>query len=44
MHEMKVKRKRWHKLHIGLDLVSGEIGCSDLTTDDVGDPTAFLIF
>ena len=28
------------KLHLGLDLVSGEIVCSDLTTDDVGDPTA----
>ncbi|WP_162792082.1 transposase, partial [Pseudosulfitobacter sp. DSM 107133] len=24
----------------GLDLVSGEIVCSDLTKDDVGDPTA----
>lgn len=39
-HKIKVKRKRWRKLHIGLDLVSGEIICSDLTTDDVGDPTA----
>jgi hypothetical protein len=35
-----VKRKRWRKLHLGLDLISGEIICSDLTTDDVGDPTA----
>jgi len=39
-HKIKVKRKRWRKLHIGLDLVSGEIICSDLTMDDVGDPTA----
>lgn len=39
-HKIKVKRKRWRKLHPGLDLVSGEIICSDLTTDDVGDPTA----
>lgn len=36
----KAKRKRWRKLHLGLDLVSGEIVCADLTTDDVGDPTA----
>jgi hypothetical protein len=39
-HKIKVKRKRWRKLHLGLDLVSGEIICSQLTTDDVGDPTA----
>ena len=39
-HKIKVKRKRWRKLHIGLDLVSGEIVCSDLTKDDVGDTTA----
>jgi hypothetical protein len=39
-HKIKAKRKRWHKLHLGLDLVSGEIICSQLTTDDVGDPTA----
>ena len=39
-HKIKQKRKRWRKLHLGLDLVSGEIVCSDLTTDDVGDPTA----
>jgi hypothetical protein len=40
--EGKTKRKRrsWRKLHLGLDLVSGEIVSSDLTTDDVGDPTA----
>jgi len=39
-HKTKPKRKGWRKLHLGLDLVSGEIVCSDLTTDDVGDPTA----
>jgi hypothetical protein len=38
-HKIKLKRKRWRKLHLGFDLVSGEIVCSDLTTDDVGDPT-----
>ena len=41
-HKIKVKRKRWRKLHLGLDLASGEIVCSELTTDDVGDPTALL--
>ncbi|NEI82223.1 IS5 family transposase [Rhizobium ruizarguesonis] len=39
-HKTKAKRKRWRKLHLGLNLVSGEIVCSDLTVDDVGDPTA----
>ena len=39
-HKTKRKRRSWRKLHLGLDLVSGEIVCSDLTTDDVGDPTA----
>jgi hypothetical protein len=39
-YKIKVKRKRWRKLHLGLDIVSGEIICSELTTDDVGDPTA----
>lgn len=39
-HKNKAKRKRWRKLHFGLDLVSGEIVCSDLTADNVGDPTA----
>ena len=39
-HKAKGKRKSWRKLHLGLDLVSGEIVCSDLTTEDVGDPTA----
>lgn len=39
-HKTKGERKRWRKLHLGLDLVSGGIICADLTTDDVGDPTA----
>ncbi len=39
-HKTKAKRKSWRKLHLGLDLISGEIVCSELTKDDVGDPTA----
>jgi Transposase DDE domain len=39
-HETKPTHKSWRKLHPGLDLVSGDIVCSDLTKDDVGDPTA----
>ena len=39
-HKTRVKRKHWCKLHLGLDLVSGEIVCDDLTTVEVGDPTA----
>ena len=39
-HKTKAKRKSWRKLHLGLDLVSGDIVSSDLTKDDVGDPTA----
>lgn len=39
-HDAKAGRKRWRKLHLGLDLVSGEIICSELTTDEIGDPTA----
>jgi hypothetical protein len=39
-HKTKRKRRSWRKLHLGLDLVSGEIVCSDLTTDGVGDSTA----
>jgi hypothetical protein len=39
-HKTKRKRRSWRKLHRGLDLVSGEIVCCDLTKDDVGDPTA----
>ena len=39
-HKNKAKRKSWRKLNLGLYLVIGEIICSDLTADDVGDPTA----
>lgn len=39
-HKTKRKRRSWRKLHLGLDLASGEIVCADLTMDDVGDPTA----
>ena len=39
-HKTKCKRRSWRKLHLGLDLVSGQIVCSELTTDDIGDPTA----
>ena len=39
-HKAKRKRRSWRKLHLGLDLVSGEIVCSDLTTDGVEDSTA----
>ena len=38
-HKTKRKRRSWRKLHLGLDLISGEIVCSDLTKDEVGDPT-----
>ena len=39
-HKTKGKRRAWRKLHLGLDLVRGRIVCSDLATDDIGDPTA----
>jgi len=39
-HKIKAKRKAWCKLHLGPDLLSGEIVCASLTKDDVGDPTA----
>jgi hypothetical protein len=39
-HKTRRKRRSWRKLHLGLDLVSGEIVCADLTKDDVGDTTA----
>jgi len=39
-HNTKAKRKKWRKLHLGLDLATGEIICAALTKDDVGDPTA----
>ena len=36
----KHKTRAQRKLHLGLDLVTGEIVCADLTPDGVGDPTA----
>ncbi|MEP3298105.1 MAG: transposase, partial [Pseudoruegeria sp.] len=42
-HKTKRKRRSWRKLHLGLDLSSGEIICSDLTKDDVGDPTVLPV-
>ena len=39
-HKTGAKRKKWRKLHLGLDLTSGEIICADLTKDNVGDPSA----
>ena len=39
-HKIKGIRRRWRKLHLGLDLASGAIVCADLTDDDAGDSTA----
>ena len=39
-HKIKGIRRRWRKLHRGLDLASGAIVCANLTHDDVGDSTA----
>lgn len=39
-HKTKARCKSWRKLHLGLDLMTGEIICADLTQDDVGDPSA----
>ena len=39
-HKIKGIRRRWRKLHLGLDLASGAIVCANLTDDDVGDSTA----
>jgi hypothetical protein len=39
-HKTERKWRSWRKLHLGLDLVSSEIACSDLTIDGVGDSTA----
>lgn len=38
-HKTRRKRRSWRKLHLGLDLVTGLIVCSDLTADDIGDST-----
>ena len=39
-HKTTAKRKSRRKLHLGLEIATGEIVCSDLTTEDVGDPMA----
>lgn len=39
-YKTKAKRRSWRKLHLGLDLASGEIICSELTLDSVGDTIA----
>ena len=39
-HKIKGIRRRWRKLHLGLNLHSGAIVCANLTHDDVGDSTA----
>ncbi|SDR48737.1 IS5 family transposase [Pseudovibrio sp. Tun.PSC04-5.I4] len=38
-HKTKATRRSWRKLHLGMDLNTGEIVCSDLTYENVGDPT-----
>lgn len=35
----RIKRRSWRKFHLGLDLNTGEILCSGLTEESVGDPT-----
>lgn len=39
-HKTDRKRRTWRKLHLGLDLLSGEILCADLTLESIGDTTA----
>jgi hypothetical protein len=39
-HGKTSKRRSWRKLHLGLDLKTGQIECSELTTEDIGDPAA----
>ena len=39
-HKTGRKRRTWRKLHLGLDLLSGEILCADLTEESIGDTTA----
>ncbi len=37
-HKTKPTRRSWRKLHLGMDLNEGEIVCSDLAYENVGDP------
>ncbi len=39
-HKTKITRKKWRKLHLGLNLATGEIICAELTLDSAGDTTA----
>ncbi len=39
-HGTRVKRRKWRKLHLGLDLNTGDIICSELTEENVADPAA----
>ncbi|MCZ4354622.1 IS5 family transposase [Roseovarius aestuarii] len=39
-HKTRRKWRSWRKLHLDLDLVSGEIVCADLTTDNADSPSA----
>ncbi|WP_298987644.1 IS5 family transposase, partial [uncultured Roseibium sp.] len=39
-HGKTSRRRSWRKLHLGLDLETGQIECSELTTDDIGGPSA----
>ncbi|URK89184.1 IS5 family transposase (plasmid) [Rhizobium sp. RCAM05350] len=39
-HETRGTRRSWRKLQLGLDLLSGEILCADLTLESIGDTTA----
>ncbi|KZL04526.1 Transposase DDE domain protein [Pseudovibrio axinellae] len=38
-HGTAVKRLSWRKLHLGMNLDTSEIVCSELTEESVGDPT-----
>ena len=39
-YKTKGIRRRWRKLHLGLDISGGKMICADLVHDDVGDTTA----
>ncbi|WP_310622133.1 IS5 family transposase [Flexibacterium corallicola] len=39
-HGTKMRRRKWRKIHLGMDLNTGEIHGAELTEDSIGDPTA----
>lgn len=39
-HSKTSRRRSWRKLHLGLDLETGQIECSELTTYHICDPSA----